>query len=188
LIDRRMKMTQVREIMTTDVSVVFPEMTLREALEELRGRGVAGAPVRRGGAVVGVISAADILEFEAVTAPIPSFREGQEPWDEPFEEEEWAEGASPPLYFLELWRESSSDTVERMAEVEGPEWDFLADHTVAEAMSRRLLSVGPHDDVRVAAGKMTDASAHRVLVLDKGQLVGILSASDIVRAVAERQL
>jgi CBS domain-containing protein len=35
---------------------------------------------------------------------------------------------------------------------------------------------------------MTDASAHRVLVLDEGQLVGILSASDIVRAVAERKL
>jgi hypothetical protein len=147
-----MKMTRVREIMTTDVSVVFPEMTLREALEALRARGVAGAPVQRGAAVVGVISAADILEFEATTAPVPSFREGQVPWDESFEEEEWAEGASPPLYFLELWRESAPDTVERMAEVEGPEWDFLADHSVAEAMSRALLSVGPNDDVRVAAG------------------------------------
>jgi hypothetical protein len=138
--------------------------------------------------VVGVISAADILEFEATTAPVPSFRAGQEPWDESFEEEAWAEGASPPLYFLELWRESSPDTVERMSEVEGPEWDFLADHTVAEAMTRALLSVGPNDDVRVAARKMTIARAHRVLVLDEGQLVGILSASDIVRAVAERKV
>jgi CBS domain-containing protein len=179
-------MARVSDIMTADVCVVSPEMTLRSALETLRSREVQGAPVVQGSEVVGVVSAADLLEFEATTSPIPSFRRAQGEWDEPVEEEEtWAEGAAPPLYFVELWRDSEADVVERMSDVEGPEWDFLADHTVGEAMSRGLLSVQPGDDVRVAARRMSDAGVHRVLVLDRGRLAGILSASDIVRAVAD---
>lgn len=177
-------MTRVREIMTPDVAVLSPEMTLRDALEILWERRVAGAPVVRGSEVVGVVSTADLLEFEATTPAIPSFRESQADWGEWAEAEAWQEGASPPLYFVDLWREAATDTVERIAEVEGPEWDFLADHTVGEAMSRRLLSIRPDDDVRVAARRMSDADVHRLLVLEGGRLVGILSASDIVRAVA----
>ena len=178
-------MTKVRKIMTADVAVVAPEMTLRDALELLWERKVAGAPVVRGSEVVGVVSTADLLEFEATTPALPSFRESQADWGEWAEAEAWQEGASPPLYFVDLWREAATDTVERMAEVEGPEWDFLADHTVGEAMSRKLFGVGPDDDVRVAARHMADADVHRVLVLEGGRMVGIVSASDIVRAVAE---
>jgi CBS domain-containing protein len=47
-----------------------------------------------------------------------------------------------------------------------------------------MLSVRPDDEVRVAARRMSAADVHRVLVLEGGRLVGILSASDIVRAVA----
>jgi CBS domain-containing protein len=182
-------MTRVSDIMTSDVSVVNPEMTLRTALETLRARGVAGAPVVRGDEVVGVVSAADLLEFEATTAPVPSFRSDQGEWEEPLQEDEaWAEGASPALYFVELWRDSEADVVERMSDVEGPEWDFLSDYTVAEAMTTGLYSVKPGDDVRAAARAMTDAGVHRLLVLEEGRLAGILSASDIVRAVAQDQL
>lgn len=35
---------------------------------------------------------------------------------------------------------------------------------------------------------MTDAGVHRLLVLQNGRLAGILSASDIVRAVAQGDL
>lgn len=188
LTSRDDRMTHVREIMTSEVAVVSPDMTLREALEVLEGRGVAGAPVLRGTDVVGVLSATDFMDIEESSPPVPSFREGQPDWSESAEEEEWEEGASPPIFFVELWRESETDTAERMAETEGPEWDFLADHTVAEVMSRKLLSVGPDDDVRVAARRMQDAAAHRLLVLDGRRLVGVLSASDIVRAVAEGDL
>ncbi len=182
-------MKRVSEIMTSDVCVVQPEMTLRSALETLRERGVAGAPVVRGSEVVGVVSASDLLDFQATTSPIPSFRAEQGEWDEPVEEDEaWAEGASPPLYFVELWRDSEADVVERMSDVEGPEWDYLADHTVAEAMSHQLLSVEPAEEARAAARTMTDEGVHRLLVLEGGRLAGILSASDIVRAVALGEL
>lgn len=181
-------MTRISEIMTSDVCVVEPEMTLRSALEALRACGVAGAPVVRGTEVVGVVSASDLLDLQATTAPIPSFRDDQGEWNEPVEEDErWEEGASPPLYFLDLWLESEADVAERMS-VEGPEWDFLADHTVSEAMSRKLYSVEPSQDLREAAREMTENKVHRLLVLDGGRLAGIVSASDIVRAVAEGEV
>ena len=178
----------VSEIMTSEVSTLSPDMTLRDALEVLSGSNVAGAPVVRGSEVVGVVSAGDLLEIEATTPPIPSFREEQADWADGVEEESWQEGASPPLFFVDLWREAETDTAERMSAIGGPEWDFLADHTVAEVMSRRLLSVRPSDDVRLAAHHMSQARVHRLLVMDERRLVGVLSASDIVRAVAENRL
>jgi len=178
-------MTHVSRIMTSEVATVSPDMTLREAIEVLEGRGVTGAPVVRGTDVVGVLSTTDFMDVEATSPPLPSFREEQSDWEEAAEEKEWDEGESPPIFFVELWRESETDTTERMAETEGPEWDFLADHTVAEVMSRKLLSVSPDEDVRVAARRMQDADVHRLLVLDGRRLVGVVSASDIVRAVAE---
>jgi len=178
-------MVRVRELMTSDVSTLAPEMTLREALEVLSGANVGGAPVVLGSRVVGVVTAADLFEIEATTPPIPSFREQQADWAEWTEEESWQEGASPPLYFVDLWREAETDTAERMSAVEGPEWDFLADHTVAEVMTRRLLVVDPDEDVRSAARRMSEAGVHRLLVLKERRLVGVLSASDIVRAVAD---
>lgn len=66
--------------------------------------------------------------------------------------------------------------------------DFLADHTVAEGMSPTLLSVEPNENVRAAARTMTEEKVHRLLVLVRGRLAGIVSASDIVRAVAQGEL
>jgi CBS domain-containing protein len=181
-------MTRVGDVMSSDVVVISPDMTLREALEVLDGHNIAGAPVVRGDDVLGVVSASDLLELEATSPALPRFRETQDDWGEAAEAQEWEEGESPPLYFVQLWREAETDTAERVAETQGPEWDFLADYTVADVMSRKLLSVGPGDDVRVAASRMSDSDVHRLLVIDGRRLVGIVSASDIVRAVARGEI
>jgi CBS domain-containing protein len=55
-------------------------------------------------------------------------------------------------------------------------------------MSRSLVALAPGANVRAAADAMQRASAHRVLVLEDEKLVGIVSALDIARAVAERRL
>lgn len=103
----------VSEIMTSEVSTLSPDMTLRDALEVLSSSNVAGAPVVRGLEVVGVVSAGDLLEIEATAPPIPSFREEQADWADWVEEESWQEGASPPLHFVDLWREAETDTAEK---------------------------------------------------------------------------
>ena len=67
-------------------------------------------------------------------------------------------------------------------------WDVLDDHTVDEVMTRELYALASGDDVFTAADLMRRRSIHRVLVIDDGQLVGIVSALDIARAVADHKL
>ena len=56
--------------------------------------------------------------------------------------------------------------------------------TVAEWMSRDLKSVRSTTSVEAAARQMSLAGIHRLLVIDEGALVGIVSSLDIVRFVA----
>jgi CBS domain-containing protein len=181
-------MLTVRDLMTTDVATFDPNLTLREAVELFTQRHVSGAPVTAGGRLVGVLSASDVLAFEGETPGIPTERPELEleEWNEP---SEWVEGEeAPAAFFNEQWADAGADVLERFAEVSGPEWDRLAEHTVGEAMTPSLCSVAPFVDVYTAAEYMVRAGVHRLIVLDDGRLVGVLSSMDIVRAVAEQRL
>jgi len=66
---------------------------------------------------------------------------------------------------------------------------ILDDHTVEEAMSRTPLRTAPPDlPVPLAADIMSRDGLHRLPVLDGARLVGIVSTSDVVSALASRQL
>jgi CBS domain-containing protein len=57
--------------------------------------------------------------------------------------------------------------------------------TVAEIMTRELVTVGADDPVTRAAALMRDAGTGDVLVVDDGRLVGIITDRDVtVRVVA----
>ena len=182
-------MLRLRDIMTTDVVTVSPQTTLRDAAELLAARHVGGAPVVDGTRLVGVVSASDLLAFEASTPAVPA--EGEEPreWDEWGELPGWETDDEPPArYFTELWADAGADVAERMAEPASPEWDVLAEHTVAEVMSRRLLALPPTADVAVAADGMRAADVHRVLVTEGGALLGVVTTMDLARAVADHRI
>ena len=53
--------------------------------------------------------------------------------------------------------------------------------TVGEIMERRIHSVAPDDDISRAAALMNRLRIHRLLVLDGGRVVGILSSIDLVK-------
>jgi CBS domain-containing protein len=58
--------------------------------------------------------------------------------------------------------------------------------TLAEVMSRDVLTVAPEDTIGEAAAKMTERGVGAVVVSDFGRMIGILSERDIMRAVADR--
>jgi CBS domain-containing protein len=181
-------MLTVRDLMTTDVATVDPDLTLRDAVELFTARHVSGAPVTAGGRLVGVLSASDVLAFEGETPGVPTERPELEleEWNEPTE---WVEGEeAPAAFFSEQWSDAGADVLERFAEVRGPEWDRLAEHTVGEAMTPSLCSIAPFVDIYTAAEYMLRAGVHRLIVTEDGRLVGVLSSMDIVRAVAEHRL
>jgi CBS domain-containing protein len=57
-------MLRLRDIMTTDLITLDPNLTIREAMETFAFRRISGAPVVAGGIVAGV-SATDLLQFAA---------------------------------------------------------------------------------------------------------------------------
>jgi CBS domain-containing protein len=147
-----------RDLMTPDPVVLAPTDTLRFAAGVLTSIGTGGAPVMDGERVVGVISITDIVEFAADNPSAPG----------------------DPV--------SSARPHGEMAVPAGPGWDALDEHTVAEVMSLRILSVPPAAEVRALAELMDGEGVHRLLVMDEEVLVGIVTASDLVRAVARGDL
>jgi len=132
----------IRDIMTRSPVTVAPQVTLRAAAEILARYGISGMPVVDGRAIIGTLSARDIVDFESTLARI-----------------------------------RCSGT---------PEWDQLADHVVADAMSPVTTTFRPSDPAEKAARYMERTGAHRAVIAENGVLIGILSTVDITRVVAER--
>jgi CBS domain-containing protein len=68
------------------------------------------------------------------------------------------------------------------------EYDVLARSgaTVADIMTRGVISVSPETDTEDVARLLADRRVRRVPVLDNGRLVGIVSRSDLVQQIAMR--
>jgi len=69
-----------------------------------------------------------------------------------------------------------------------PEGNAFEAHTAAEVMSRRLVWIAPGATLREAAAAMRRAAVHRLLVLDDGRLAGLVTATDVMGAVADGRL
>lgn len=181
-------MVTVGDLMTTEVVTVSPELTLRDAVEILATRHIGGAPVVAGGRVLGVFASSDGLAFEAVTPGVP--RERPEQLESELETPaEWEiEGAEPAAaFFTDMWVDAGADVTERFQNP-SPEWDVLQEHTVSEVMTPAIYAVAPGTPVADAAAYMLRLNIHRVLVLAAGKLAGILTTTDIMRAIAERRV
>lgn len=183
-------MVRLHDIMTVDVLTVGPETTLREAAELLFDEHVSGVPVVAGDEVVGVVSATDILDFVSSEPGVPTGRPEAVEWGEwPETEGSAGEGEeSPGAFFVDYWSDVSPYVRERLGSPEGPEWNFLEEHTVGEIMSRNVLALGPQTEVREAAKRMLRTGVHRLLVVEDGHLVGVVTTTDIVKAVAQHGL
>jgi CBS domain-containing protein len=184
-------MLRLSDIMTKHVVVATPDMTLREVADLFAAHHISGAPVVSGMRVVGVVSAADVLELAASERTVvPTGAESRDmEWTEPpGDEKPESEAAPPGSYFNDLWANDSDDVTQRVDHSRGIEADVLDEHTVDEIMSRPLVALSPHDDVLAAANLMRQKAIHRVIVVENGELVGIVTTLDIVRAVADRKL
>lgn len=185
-------MLRLASIMTKHVVTATPEMTLREAAELFAANHISGAPVVSGAKVVGVVSAADILAFAASQRGDDDDSKVEPAvgnWTGPTADDEIATEVLPSAsYFTQLWSDASDTVSDRLEHPGGAELDLLDEHSVDEIMSRPLVMLAPTDDVLQAATIMEEKSIHRVIVVEHGELVGIVSTLDIVRAVAERTL
>jgi CBS domain-containing protein len=179
-------MLRLRDIMTPDPVTVGPETTLREVIDLLSERAISGVPVVSGsGQVVGVVSASDILSFASSTPGVPADRsESYVDWGE--SEAAVDDEESTPAWFATLWSDSEAALVERISGPTSPEWDILADHTVDEVMTHRVITMPANTQLSDAADRMIEAGIHRLLVTDGDRLVGLVSSTDFVRAISRK--
>ncbi|UCC73212.1 MAG: CBS domain-containing protein [Gemmatimonadota bacterium] len=172
-------MLKLKDLMNRDVVAVSPDLTLRELLEVLAEREVSGAPVVSGGKVVGVISTTDIFDFQEENAGLSSRpASGPDDTDAPGRKR----GGTP-----EGW-DPSEEAVEWTRATRSRDLDVLDECTVADVMTRDVLSQPSSTSLERAARYMLDSGIRRILVIDKGKLQGIVTTTDIVRAVAEGML
>jgi predicted transcriptional regulator len=85
---------------------------------------------------------------------------------------------------------STSDVLTAEAETDdGIARQSLWERTpVRDLMTPRPFTIAPEEDVREAARQMLYADVHRLFVAEGDQVVGIISTTDIVRAVATGRL
>ncbi len=157
-----------RDIMETKLVTVAPDTPLNEVSDLLFRHGITGAPVvapnhkDSPGAVLGVISRSDLVRF-------PLYQDTMEGIVSEYSRElEAAEGES----------DGSADQPQPIHEV-------LEEHTAREAMAPVPVVVAPDVSVRDVARAMAAQHVHRALVVENDNLVGLISALDIVELVAE---
>jgi len=147
---------QVRDMMTFHAVTVMPDDTVKDALDLLVANNVAALPVvDEANRCVGVVSASDLLGLAQERG-------------EDLEAFNAAEGPRRELLIEHLERADLSDLV------------------VKEAMTPTPIVIGPEAPLPEAARIMVEYGIHHLAVTEnKHRFLGLLSALDIVRAVAE---
>lgn len=143
--------------MTTEVITISPEADITEAVKILLDKGVNGLPVvDESGHLVGILCQSDLVRMQK-SLPIPSLFT-------------LLDG------FVPL---SSSALLE--AEVKR-----IAASKVSDAMSTKVVTIGPDMTIDEIAALMVDKKFHTLPVADNGKLLGIVGKKDVLKTLIPR--
>jgi CBS domain-containing protein len=173
---------KVGEIMAREVWTVTPETTVGELVRILSEQQISGVPVITGsGSLRGVVSVTDVLRL-AADEPFSSLEESswEEAWDEFEQDGEAEDGTVPQSYFIENGSGHSFVFRPALDQIPLP----FADHTVEDIMTPATFTVNPRESVRELSRFLARGRIHRALVVEDGKLVGIVTAFDVVKALA----
>jgi CBS domain-containing protein len=158
-----MRDVKVSEVMATGVHHVSPRLGVLDLEQELAAQRISGAPVLdRAGKVVGIVSRSDL--DKALTR-------------------ERSRAAAIASYYVETDPEAFDP---KTPDPTGAALERVRELAVQDIMTREVISVSPDDAITHAAEVMRSRRIHRVLVIEDGALVGLLSSLDIVGAVADQ--
>jgi CBS domain-containing protein len=154
-----------RDVMQPAVRTVRPDMSLADLERSLSETGDSGCPVVSGaGRLVGVVSRSDILRKLTV-------------------EQSYAEYEAD--YYSDLAISGASQPTADIAAEVGRR---LGGVCVQDVMSTSPITVQESTPVAEVARVLVERRIHRLPVVDSGALVGIVTTSDLVRAVADGRL
>jgi CBS domain-containing protein len=152
-------MKRAKDIMTAPVVTVRADQTVREAARIMTDRRLSGLPVvDEEGSLVGMVTEADLINYSQKL----KVHQIRKPWS-------WVSPYSD-IGDLATFRQGLS---------------HIANLKISEVMSRKVISVEKNTPLDEVASLMVEHRVNRLPVLDeKGDLVGIVTRADVVRAVA----
>ena len=153
-------MRKVREVMTSPVATVAPDMLVKDAAAILAQKDVSGAPVVEAGKIVGVFSEVDVLRSLKTTKKnirlvFPSISSIGIAFQEELVQRE----------LLEAYEE-------------------IGEKPVSEVMSRQVFTVQEDITLKDAVIAMVQNDVNRLPVMRGGELVGIVTRGDVIKGLA----
>lgn len=154
---------KARDIMATSIHAVSPDLAVIDLGNELVAQRISGAPVVERGRVVGIVSRSDI--------------------DAALSRERTRAAAAATFYY-------EPDAPEHVAAAGGFDptssaLDRLRHMTVRDIMTAEVISVPADASIGRVADLMRSKRIHRVLVIEDGELLGLVSSLDVVGVVAD---
>jgi CBS domain-containing protein len=153
-----------RDLAEKHVVAVSPKASLLDVHRLFVEEEISGAPVvSEDDELVGVITSTDLMravEEERDTVEVHS------------------------AYFREILPYSSPDWAALPEDFQ----DRLSGRTVEDVMTRSVITVAPDDSAAAVARALRDNRVHRVFVVDRSQLVGVISAFDLLRLVEQGEV
>ncbi|MGC8993402.1 MAG: CBS domain-containing protein [Candidatus Aenigmatarchaeota archaeon] len=148
----------VKDIMSKNVITISPEENISKAIELMAKNNISGLVVVENEKVVGIISESDILEI--LKSPFPEIKN--------------LTNVTLSIFMLLKKGIESFNYAKKIAKLK-----------VKDLMTKRVFYVGPNDTIEEAARIMSEKDIRRLPVIDEGKLVGIISRTDILRALME---
>lgn len=147
-------MITARDLMTTQLTVLDPDMDFVTAVKILLDNHFNGAPVVNAeGKLVGILCQSDLVA-QHKKLPVPTL-----------------------ITLLDSFiRLTSSKQLEKQA-------SKIAALTVGEAMTTDPVTVKPDTTIDTIAALMVDSNLHTLPVLEDGQLVGIIGKEDVLKTL-----
>lgn len=149
-----MENLKATDIMTKNVLTVTEDTSVKEVAKMFAENRIGGAPVVQGKIVVGMITEDDLI-MQDVKVHFPTY-----------------------IHFLDsfIYLGSLKRFEQELRKAVGAR--------AKDVMSKEVVSVNENDSVEDIATLMVDKRINRLPVLRKGELVGIITKGDIVRAIS----
>ena len=152
---------KVKDIMTKDVITFRMDDTIHTALETFTQKNISGAPVIDKGKPVGMITEVDIIKVLDIYTPKVHF-------------------TSMPQFFLVLaGLKSKKRTTELKKEIMA-----ASKLKVQDVMTTNPVTISKNEDLMELAKMLDTYKINRLPVVEKGKLIGIVTRSDVIKAVA----
>jgi predicted transcriptional regulator len=154
------------DVMNSGIKTVSPRMTLPELEESFQRDRVTGYPVVEHAALVGVVSRSDVIRQLCTERHV-----AETVSDFFFDERD----------FYELKMESLQQIADRVGE-------RIESLSVADVMEPDPLTVPLDLPIREVAKRFLSHSIHRLPVVDRADLVGIITTMDLAELIAQGRL